>query len=207
MTRRSGPAAGPVPARPERRAHPQHAVLSSPSPSRSPWLLVHIHFKPELFMNAHAHDISRAPRSPLIVPLQWVGGGLRALLTARLLPDDVANVQFVCGPDEGGVLAVEVLANAAAREPGSTLIQPRLQTAFARCFFRFWRRAVLEWPQATPLPETWEWSPRIDGLVCRTRSPDVRVSPRRFSRQPVRRPRRLVTPRGTSGPGRHESSA
>jgi hypothetical protein len=158
-------------------------------------------------MTAPAHGISCAPQRPLIVPMQWVGGGLRALLAARLLPDDVAIVQFVCGPDEDGVLAVEVLANAAAREPGSTVIQPRLQTAFAQCFLRFWRRAVIEWPQAAPPPETWEWSPRIDGLVCRTRSPEVRVCTRRFSRQRVRRPLRLVTPRGTSGPGRHESSA
>jgi hypothetical protein len=158
-------------------------------------------------MNAHAHDISCPSQRPLVVPMQWVGGGLRALLTGHLLPNDVANMQFVCGPDEEGVYVVEVLANAAARAPGSTIIQPQLQTAFAQCFLRFWRRAVIEWPHAAPPPETWEWSTRIDGLVCQTRSPDARVSARRSSRRRVRRPLRVVTPRGTSGPSRHESSA
>jgi len=158
-------------------------------------------------MNAHAPDILCPSQRPLIVPMNWAGGGLRALLNGHLLPENVTNVQFVCGPNEEGVFVVEVLANATACAPGSAIVEPKLQTAFAQCFLRFWRRAVLEWPYGAPPPETWEWSTRSDGLVCRTRSPDSRTPTRRSLHRRARRPLRVVTPRGTSGPPRHESSA
>lgn len=158
-------------------------------------------------MNAQVHDNSFPARRPLIVPMQWVGGGLRALLTGRLLPDAVVNVNFVCRPEEGGAYVVEVLANALGRPPGSATIQAPLQVALAQCFLRFWRRAVIEWPRAAPPPETWEWSAQIDGLVCRTRSPEVCASTRRTSCLPDRRPVSIVTPQGRSGLRRYDSSA
>ena len=158
-------------------------------------------------MNAHLINVVHPSHRPLVVPMNCVGGGLRALLTAHLLPDAVANVQFVCASDEDGAVVVEVLINATARVPGRITIEPQLQIALAQCFLRFWRRAVVEWPRAAPPPETWEWSTKIDGLLCRTRLPDVRASTRRTSCRRDRRPVSIVTRQGRSGLHRNESSA
>jgi len=150
----------------------------------------------------HSHHSGR----PLVVPMDWVGGGLRALLAGHLLPESVSTVQFVCGPDEVGALTVNVLLSDTGHAVEKNILHPHLQTAFVRCFLRFWRRAVIEWPEAAEPPETWEWSSRTDGLVCRTRSPDVRAS-KLGRRVRVRHPLRVVTRRNSRRPYRYESSA
>ena len=110
---------------------------------------------------------------PLVVSMDWVGGGLRTLLTGHLLPESIYSVKFVCWPTELGVLAMEVLLCDAGRPTGKNILDPQLHSAFVGCFRRFWRRAVVEWPKADAPPETWEWSRHTDALVCATRSPDV----------------------------------
>lgn len=143
---------------------------------------------------------------PLVVPMDWVGGGLRTLLTGHLLPESVSTVRFVCGPSEVEVLTVEVLISDAGRVTQKSILHPQLQSAFVGCFLRFWRRAVIEWPEAAASPETWEWSTHTDGLVCRTRSPDVRAS-RLDRRVRVRHQLRVVTRRNSRRRSCYESSA
>ena len=158
-------------------------------------------------MHTYLANVAHPSHRPLVVPMTWVGGGLRALLSSHLLPEAVSNVQFVCGPDDVGALTVEVFTGEAGRPAVNNILHPRLQAPFARCFLRFWSRVVIEWPEADAPPETWEWFSGVEGLMCRTRSPDVRVSRVRGGRVRVRHPLRVVTRRERPQPYRHESSA